>query len=238
VLRISRSISLLIAALLLALAGYWLIAPLPDSELVEDGAGLMTEAERGFLARYHDRLLAGHDIDYRVLTARGLGDVNQAAVARFEEIAQDLRSETGRGLLLVVDAEQDLVRLEVSYALEGVFPDAFVAYVEERQMVPFFERGRVADGILATTELIVTRAQNAAANAGFESEAWIAGSGGAGATTAANLDANLGAASIPPRPGACSANGWSPGPRWTIWSRPTGAASRGRCACRRATRAR
>jgi uncharacterized protein len=200
VLRISRSISLLIAALLLALAGYWLIAPLPDSELVEDGAGLMTEAERGFLARYHDRLLAGHDIDYRVLTARGLGDVNQAAVARFEEIAQDLRSETGRGLLLVVDAEQDLVRLEVSYALEGVFPDAFVAYVEERQMVPFFERGRVADGILATTELIVTRAQNAAANAGFESEAWIAGSGGAGATTAANLDANLGAGPAPVQP--------------------------------------
>ena len=47
--RISRSISLLIAALLLALAGYWLIAPGPV--LVEDGAGLMTEAERGFLAR-------------------------------------------------------------------------------------------------------------------------------------------------------------------------------------------
>jgi uncharacterized protein len=79
---------------------------------------------------------------------------------------------------LVIDADQDLVRLEVSYALVGAFPDAFVAYVEQRQMAPFFERGRVADGILATTEMIVTRAQNAAANAGFESEAWIAGSGG------------------------------------------------------------
>ena len=80
--RISRSISLPIAALLLALAGYWLFAP--GLVRVEDGAGLMTEPERGFLARYHDRLLAGHDIDYRVVTARGLGDINQAAVARFE----------------------------------------------------------------------------------------------------------------------------------------------------------
>ena len=195
--RISRSISLLIAASLLALAGYWLIAP--GSVLVEDGAGLMTEAERGFLARYHDRLLASHDIDYRVVTARGLGDINQAAVARFEALAGNLRSETGRGLLLVIDADQDLVRLEVSYALEGVFPDAFVAYVERRQMVPFFARSRVADGILATTELIVTRAQNAAANAGFEAEAWGAGSGGAvsggavsgggGATATARLGA-------------------------------------------------
>ncbi len=58
-------------------------------------------------------------------------------------------------------------------------------------MVPFFERARVADGILATTELIVTRAQRAAAQAGFgagfEDEAWIAGSGGAGATATARL---------------------------------------------------
>ncbi len=64
-----------------------------------------------------------------------------------------------------------------------------MAYVERRQMVPFFERARVADGILATTELIVTRAQNAAANAGFEGEAWVAGSGGGGATAAARLGA-------------------------------------------------
>ncbi len=193
-LRISRSISLAIAALLLALSVYWLLEAKLESELVADGAGLMTEAERAFVARYHDRLLAGHDIDYRVVTARGLGDANQAAVARFEALAGSLRSGTGRGLLLVIDADQDLVRLEVSYALEGAFPDAFVAYVEQRQMVPFFERGRVADGILATTELIVTRAQNAAANAGFESEAWAAGSGaavsgGGGATATARLGA-------------------------------------------------
>ena len=35
-------------------------------------------------------------------------------------------------------------------------------------MVPFFERARVADGILATTELIVTGAQRATAEAGVE----------------------------------------------------------------------
>jgi len=179
---------------LLALSVYFLLATNRQHDLVEDGVGLMTEAERNFLARYHDKLLADQDIDYRVVTARGLGDINRVAVTRFEELAGSLRSETGRGLLLMIDAEQDLVRLEVSYALEGVFPDAFVAYVEQRQMVPFFERGRVADGILATTELIVTRAQNTAANAGFESEMWAtdsegAISGGGGATATARLGA-------------------------------------------------
>jgi uncharacterized protein len=153
----------------------------------------MTREQRAFVAEYHDTLLRNHDIDYRVVTARGLGDINRAAVARFEDLAGTSRSRTGRGLLLVVDAEADLVRLEVGYALEGTFPDAFVAYVERRQMVPFFERARVADGILATTELIVTRAQRAAAQvgfgAGFEGEAWIAGSGGAGATATARLGA-------------------------------------------------
>ncbi len=208
--RISKSISLVIAVLLLALSVDFLVEAVRKNESVEDGAGLTTEAERGFLARYHDRLLASHDIDYRVVAARGLGDINQAAVARFEALAGNLRSETGRGLLLVVDAEQDLVRLEVSYALEGVFPDAFVAYVEQRQMVPFFARGRVADGILATTELIVTRAQNAATNAGFEDEAWGAGSGGGGATATARLGAgpapagakNAGPVPAGPSPGA------------------------------------
>ncbi len=178
VLRKSKSISLLIAVLFLALSIDFLAEAVRKNESVEDGAGLMTEAERRVVTEYHNNLLAGHDIDYRVVTARGLGDIDQAAAARFETLARSLRSETGRGLLLVIDADQDLVRLEVSYALVGAFPDAFVAYVEQRQMDPFFERGRVADGILATTEMIVTRAQNAAANAGFESEAWIAGSGG------------------------------------------------------------
>lgn len=174
------------------------------SPLVEDEAELMRPAERAYLAEYHDYLLADHDIDYRVVTAVDVGDINIHAVRRFEELAAGARSSTGRGLLLLVDPAQDLVRLEVGYALEGVFPDGFVAYVEQRQMVPFFRAGRVADGILAASELIVARAQQAEANAGFDGAAWSAGSGGAGATAPAKLGAGGaakfadGAADIPP----------------------------------------
>ena len=36
-------------------------------------------------------------------------------------------------------------------------------------MVPFFRDGRIADGILASTELIALRAEHAATNAGVDS---------------------------------------------------------------------
>lgn len=168
--------------------------------LVDDGASLMSDDRRQSLAEYHVYLAQDHDIDYRVVTGADIGDINAFAVERFERLAATSRSGSGRGLLLVIDAAQDIVRLEVSYALEGVYPDAFVAYIEHRQMVPFFAHGRVADGILAATELIVTRAQRAAANAGFEGEAWSNLSGGGGATAPARLDA--GPEPAPSRPQA------------------------------------
>ena len=73
VLRKSKSISLLIAVLFLALSIDFLAEAVRKNESVEDGAGLMTEAGRRVVADTHNRLLAGHDIDYRVVTARGLG---------------------------------------------------------------------------------------------------------------------------------------------------------------------
>ncbi|MEQ8861184.1 MAG: TPM domain-containing protein [Pseudomonadales bacterium] len=191
-LRLGASVGLLLTVGLLLL---WLR---PDTEvgteqitLVRDDAGLMTPDERAALARHHQYLLRAFDIDYRVETSRGLDDVDRVAVTLLREFGQRSRSESGRALLLLVDAGADQVRLEVGYPLEGAFPDAFVDYVERHQMVPFFERGRIADGIAATTELIVSRARVAAGEMDAATEAWRASSGGAGATA----DARLGAGS-------------------------------------------
>jgi uncharacterized protein len=194
--------------LMVALAGPGGLAAAAAVGAVDDGAALMSEEQRARVAEHHGYLLQDHDIDYRVITARDIGDISQFAVVRFADLEVGQASSAGRGLLLVIDPDQDRVRLEVSYALEGVFPDAFVAYVEQRQMVPFFRAGRVADGILAATELIVTRAQRAAANAGFEGEVWMSGSGGGGATARADIgqgwsnDGGGGASSADPRTAA------------------------------------
>jgi uncharacterized protein len=117
-----------------------------------------------------------------VVTVKGADDLAGYALARFEELSADGRSRTGRGLLLVIDPAGRAVRLEVSRSLEGAFPDAFIAYIEQRQMVPFFAADRVADGILATTELIVARAQDATRAAALDQTERATVGAGAGAT--------------------------------------------------------
>jgi uncharacterized protein len=154
---------------------------------VDDAAGLLDPAQRAQIERQHRALRRDHDVDYRVQTAVNVGDVDAYAVRRFEALDVGSRSRRHRGLLLVIDPGQDVVRLEVSRSLEGVFPDAFVAYLERRQMVPFFRADRAADGILAATELLVTRIQRARARVAYDEEEWMGGSGGAGARAPAEL---------------------------------------------------
>jgi uncharacterized protein len=161
--------------------------PSEKTDLVVDDAGLLDSDQQTRIGDFHGLLRADFDIDYRVVTHEETRDIDEYAARLFQTVGAGELSRTGRGLLLLIDATQDLVRLEVGYALEGTYPDAFIAYVEQRQMVPFFRAGRVADGILATTELIVTRAQRATTAASLESEAWLEGSGGAGASTSARI---------------------------------------------------
>ena len=154
---------------------------------VDDRATVLEPAEEMRIAEYHAALLAGHDIDYRVLSTGTGGDLEGTAHGYFAEARVGSLSATGRGLLLVIDTAGERVRLEVSTSLEGVYPDAFVAYVQSRQMAPFFATGRVADGILATTELIVSRAQEAGAGEAFAAPMSPRSMGG-GASVRAAID--------------------------------------------------
>ncbi len=158
----------------------------PTSSVV-DRAALLAAAERDQIAAYHARLLEDYDIDYRVLTAPATGDIERLSHAQFGELRVGGASRSGRGLLLVIDPAGDRVRLEVAAALEGIYTDGFVAYLQHRQMVPFFEAGRVADGILATTELIFARAAEATAGRAFDPATADAFSLGGGASAAARL---------------------------------------------------
>ncbi|MFH2046393.1 MAG: TPM domain-containing protein [Pseudomonadota bacterium] len=63
-----------------------------------------------------------------------------------------------KGILFILSVEEELVRFEIGYDLEWIFPDSFVGYIEREQMAPFFKAGRVQDGIAATLEMIIARA--------------------------------------------------------------------------------
>lgn len=130
-------------------------------DLVCDSAGLFAATQIDNIEVYHKALLERYDMDYRIIVMPVTGDIAQEAVNTFKKADIGSRSKTKKGLLLLLDPQNNKVRLEVSAGLDAVYTDAFVAYLQQRQMVPFFKAGRVADGILATTEMIITRAQDA-----------------------------------------------------------------------------
>ena len=180
----TRTLLLLVTAIAVSFAGFLLYPVFVTStDTVIDEADLFEKEEIRELEDYHAYLLAEHGIDFRVLTTPDAAEINHLANRFFRERKIGSRSEQGRGLLLVIDSKKRQVRLEVGVSLEAVFVDAFVAYIERDQMIPFFRQQRLADGILATTELIITRAQNAEQNRSYQDELWFTGSAGAGATT-------------------------------------------------------
>ena len=65
----------------------------------------------------------------------------------------------GRGLLLLLVDETKQVKLEVGYALEDVFTDAFSGYVEDLQLGPYYRAGDVGTGLIAVMEMLEERAQ-------------------------------------------------------------------------------
>ena len=76
-----------------------------------------------------------------------------------------------KGILFVLSVEEEQVRFEIGYDLEWIYPDSFVGYIERDQMAPFFETGRVQDGIAATLEMIIARANEAMEEQAYDPDA-------------------------------------------------------------------
>lgn len=134
------------------------------SELVYDTENLFSKEQKDWLNYYHSALLQRYDIDLRIVTGQASPE---QAVAFFKQNKIGEKSKTRKGILLAIDSKTDQVRLEISAGLDAVYTDGFVAYIQQKQMVPFFQANQVASGILATTEMLVTRAQEAIAGKAF-----------------------------------------------------------------------
>ena len=139
--------------------------PKSDDRLIDDPAGLLTAAERQGVGEFQRSLLRNHHIELKVVVLqRPAVDLDQTALELFEHYGVGRRTRAARGLLLVIDPAGRQVRLEVGYDLEVIYPDGFVGYIEERQMTPFFQAGRVGPGIEATVELLISRVLENGAN--------------------------------------------------------------------------
>jgi len=171
-----------------------------DAGLIDDRAGLLTRAEQRQLVALQSQLLKQIDVHlWLVILDQPAPDLDATARELFEEFGRESLVRGARGVLLVIDPEGNQVRMEIGYDLEGIFPDAFIGYIERRQMVPFFASGRVADGIAATTELLVGKALKGDEPAGPPAEGppLRHAGGGAGARTPAKIAAANDSAPLP-----------------------------------------
>ncbi len=152
-----------------------------------DKANILGAEQINFISQYRAALLADFKIDLVTVTLPGQVDIAKEAVREFEAAQVGDFGGRGRGLLLLIAPDSNAVRIEVSQALEGIFTDTFVAYIQQRQMAPFFQSKRVTDGIVATIELIYNRAAKAQAGEAFDPRQQEGLSAGGGAQMAANI---------------------------------------------------
>jgi uncharacterized protein len=66
------------------------------------------------------------------------------------------------GIIVIVVPRDREARVEVGYGLEGVVPDAIASRVLRERMFPHFREGRMADGVEAGIEALVSAARGAA----------------------------------------------------------------------------
>ncbi len=157
-----------------------------EQQIVMDEALLLQERP-ALMDQYLDfntHLLQDFDIDFRVITTTSDKDINTFSNRRFNILKS--RSSSGKTILLVINTVKDSTRVEVSMALEPIYTDAFVSYIERKGMVPYFQDLKVADGVYMMSELIRDRATEAAQGKEFM-PAMQSRSIGAGAKTEAKI---------------------------------------------------
>lgn len=154
--------------------GAWIvIAPLPligactlsvtDSRLTDQRDVLSADAEVR-IGAFQEALLSELDVELGIdIPSTSPGDLQRYAHDLMESRRIGAETAGARGVLLVIDVDAALVRMEVGTDLEHVFPDAFVSHIEHDQMAPFFRHGKVGDGVEATVELLTERAKDAIA---------------------------------------------------------------------------
>ncbi|ADV46921.1 TPM domain-containing protein [Nitratifractor salsuginis] len=141
----------------------------PAAQIIYDDAAVLLDNDRFVreFTRYNRWLKKRYDIDFRVVTTIDDGDIDLYANRRFNTLMKESRSHSGKALLLVINPVQDKVRLEVSEALEPIFTDAFVSYIERKGFIPYFRDQSIAEGVFMAMELIKDRLNDAAAGKEF-----------------------------------------------------------------------
>jgi hypothetical protein len=102
-------------------------------------------------------------IDVRVATRRAAAaDLAVLAERLFDALGAGDRTPTG-GVLILLETVAGRARIEVSYSLEGVFPDAVVAALARDQLVPYASHRAAGMAVMDVVHFLRDRALDAIA---------------------------------------------------------------------------
>ena len=132
----------------------------PAGSFVLDRAGVVHSESLDRMNQTLEALLRETDIEILAVSMPSLAGhpIGSFTEELFEHWEVGERTRANRGVLLVVAAEEERVRLAVSYDLEDIFTDTFISVIEHEQLVPYFESNMVGEGVEATMELLARRA--------------------------------------------------------------------------------
>lgn len=107
-------------------------------------------------------------IDVRVATRRAGGeDVAPLAERLFRELGVGKDAPTG-GILIVLDADGGRARIEVSYSLEGLLPDAFLSQIARDQLVPYASHRAAGMAVMDVVHYLRSRLLDAVASGALD----------------------------------------------------------------------
>ncbi|HSM50516.1 MAG TPA: TPM domain-containing protein [Thermoanaerobaculia bacterium] len=189
--RLLRTAALL-PPLLALLTGCRSGTPQPESFL-RDEAGLFHHEAGARIERYLRFVGDRYRVDYRVVIATPAEAPPEAEAGRWYRELGVGGAMDGRGLLLWIDPERRLARLEIGYALEPLLPDLAAARVLDGYLAPYEGAGELAAAVEAAIEGVIDRftprLEELAAAEGPDGR----GGGGAGQAFGAGRDASLAA---------------------------------------------
>jgi uncharacterized protein len=106
-----------------------------------------------------DRFAAEYDIEALILIVPSIGehDIIKLAVEVFKNWKVGAQND-GRGLLIFVSIEEQLVKIEVGYELEDLFTDHYCGYIEKRDLIRWMQNNQIAEGLVSAIDMLSLRA--------------------------------------------------------------------------------
>lgn len=135
----------------------------PLAGRVNDLAGLLPPGRARALDEKLARFEAETSHQVVLLTVPSLeGEPIEAFSMRVAEAWKPGQEGRDNGLLVVVAPQERTARVEVGYGLEGAVPDAVASRVLQQRMFPLFREGRMADGVEAGVDALLSAARGEA----------------------------------------------------------------------------